>query len=272
MGFSYLNGKCWWEVTRDERYFCAHLFRLAEQRGVSDFIAFLNQYSKAGLDLSTNWELGYEVCFYRDLWKLQSESDTNLGALYSAKRTFDLCLFSERTIVVIEAKAHQNFEPLQLMSFRLDEAEIKKATKVDSVVLIGLASSVAPLESHTQICFGNRCVTWKQLAEHYGNDKVLARADTIYEPSPFGTYGKNNSGGYMRGFELQEAFRAGEGFLVGREGGLRGPRLTEDIKSGAWYSRRYETNRVMDAAPNDNWFQLREFAARVAEFAVGGSR
>jgi len=31
MSLRYLKGKSWKEVTRDERYFCSHLYRLIEE-------------------------------------------------------------------------------------------------------------------------------------------------------------------------------------------------------------------------------------------------
>ena len=66
--------------------------------------------SKRPLKLSQDgdWDLGYEVCFYRDLsWPCQKTAHQD-G--YAAKRTFDLCLFGEKAIIIIEAKVFQRFE------------------------------------------------------------------------------------------------------------------------------------------------------------------
>lgn len=50
-----------------------------------------------------DWDLGYEVCLYRDvLW--QKGGLSAVGLELPPKRTFDLCLFGERALVVIEAK------------------------------------------------------------------------------------------------------------------------------------------------------------------------
>ena len=110
MGLPYLKNKKWSQVTRDERFFCAHLYNLILKRGIPEFLSFINNTYKTDLTESCYWEIGYEVCFYRDLWHLHGRKTE----LYSPKRTFDLCLFSEKTIVIIEAKADQQFDLNQL--------------------------------------------------------------------------------------------------------------------------------------------------------------
>ena len=47
MGLSYLDGKNWAEVTRDERYFCQQLFAVVQRRGVKEFVELLNQIPPA---------------------------------------------------------------------------------------------------------------------------------------------------------------------------------------------------------------------------------
>ena len=95
MGWNYLDGMTWAEVTRDERYFCQQLFAVVQRRGVKEFVELLNQITGLSLPVDVEWELGYKVCFYRDLWQLRGGK----GQLYSPKRTFDLCLFSQRQII-----------------------------------------------------------------------------------------------------------------------------------------------------------------------------
>ncbi len=117
MGIRYLKGLSWAEVTREERFFCARLHNLVETRGVLSFIGYLNEKENINLDAKANWEMAYEACFYRDLWQLHKKN----GELYSPKRTFDLCLLSDDAIVVIEAKAQQGFDPLQVQEFVNDK-------------------------------------------------------------------------------------------------------------------------------------------------------
>ena len=84
-----------------------------------------------------DWELAFEVCFYRDLWQHRGDR----GELYSPKRTFDLALFSDHAIIVIEAKAQQGLHDDQLTTFARDRAQIAKETGVQSVFIMGLCSS-----------------------------------------------------------------------------------------------------------------------------------
>jgi hypothetical protein len=253
MGFSYLDGKSWSEVTREERFFCQHLFCLLKRHGASGFLEHVE--SKVGIVLpETTWEPAFEACFYRDLWQLKGRS----GELFSPKRTFDLCLFSEEAIVVIEAKAQQGFDTEQLSSFEADREQVEQLTGA-CTYLVGLASSACPETGACSAVFDGPLLRWRDLAALYDDDPVLLRADAIYEPGQGGSWGKNNQGGYMTGEELLAAYERGERFHVGCRGGLYGSRFAEELRSGAWRSRRYETNRG-PSRPNTNWFGLEEFA------------
>jgi hypothetical protein len=263
MGLRYLDGRAWTEVTREERFFCQHLYSRILQGGLSAFVELLSGRHGAALDPSANWELAYEACFYRDLWFLRGRD----GPLFSPKRTFDLCLLSDETIVVLEAKAEQPFDLSQLQCFARDKQELVKETGVDRVLLAGLASSRYAPPSEVRAFFDGPFLTWRELAALYGHDPILARADALYCPDRAWTFGKNSTGGLLTGAELIEAHGRGEKFCVGRTGGLRGPKIMEDIASGNWRNHRYETNRGAVAPPNRNWFWLSDFAKRIDEGA-----
>lgn len=255
MGLVYLDGKSWAQVSREERFFCAHLFELIQRDGVASFLQYLNTTHKTTLNENSNWEIAYEACFYRDLWQHRGRK----GPLFSPKRTFDLCLLSNSTIVVIEAKAHQEFEVDQLTSFEKDKSQLKKETQVDTVLLSGLASSRYNVSPKVLSYFNGPYLRWNELASLYNNDAILRRADDIYNPGNVVTYGTLKERGYMTGNELAAAYTNGEEFMVGRNGGLTGPAVTHDIASGGWKMRKYETNREATDAINSNWFWLSEF-------------
>lgn len=257
MGFSYLDGMSWAEVTRDERFFCQHLFSLIRRDGPAKFLAYVNREAGTSLPLDVDWEPAYEACFYRDLRHLRGKSDP----LYSPKRTFDLCLFSEHAILIIEAKAQQGFDADQLTSFAADRGEVEKLTGVTAYV-VGLASSACPVTPGCAEVFDGPLLTWRGLASIYDEDELLLRADAIYEPDHRASWGRNNRGGHLTGEELLSACAEGDAFLVGRRGGLRGAQLAEDIASGSWRSQPYET-APGDTPPNGNWFLLQDFAKAV---------
>ena len=131
MGFSYLGGLSWEKVTRDERYFCQRLFTLLSQGGMSAFLDHLNSKLDYALNVADHWEPAYEVCFYRDFWHANGRK----GQLISPKRTFDLCLFSEEAIVIVEAKAQQSFatDRAQLQGLKSDRSNVQSLTKVPQV-------------------------------------------------------------------------------------------------------------------------------------------
>lgn len=85
MGLEYFNGSRWEDITRDERFFCQRLYELARTgEGLAKFLRLLNEKCSLALSLDVEWELGYEVCFYRDFWHWNSKQ----GKCFSLKRTF----------------------------------------------------------------------------------------------------------------------------------------------------------------------------------------
>lgn len=175
-GLSWLGGKTWGQVTREERHFCAELFYAIRQDD-GRFVRLLN--SKAGRPIpETNWEPAYEICFYRDIGKPE----------FSQKRTFDLALFSDDAIILIEAKAHQGFDGDQLKRLDLDRKNVAECTGVseEMIFLVGIISSKYNPRPKTQEHF-DLMTTWRDLASCYAdNDRVkriCCRADEIYRES-----------------------------------------------------------------------------------------
>ncbi len=146
MGFSYLKKKNWFDITREELFFCAELYILIKGNE-TDFVkwlATLDSMVKVHLSPDKNWEVGFEVCLYRDLLKSFGLNAKEKG--FSNRRTFDLCLFSYDQILVIEAKAQSLFEQDQLHEFIKDKKEIRRAIRLTSkkkirVNIVALASS-----------------------------------------------------------------------------------------------------------------------------------
>lgn len=132
----YFAGRSWSDISREERYFCAELyFTLSRMGSLKPFIALLNGQGEE-LDLPEDdlWQVGFEVCFYRDLIHaigldgthgIRGKLNPTTGENYMAKRTFDLALFHPQHIVIVEAKSQQGLDRKQLASFARDEADIR---------------------------------------------------------------------------------------------------------------------------------------------------
>lgn len=187
MGFSYLGDKSWSEITRDERYFCSELFFEIKQ-DINQFVKWLNDQVSLGLtakELDSEWEVGYEVCFYRDLRRAQGEYIKGSG--YSQKRTFDLCLFSHDRIIIIEAKSQTGFGGNQNESFDIDPENIlkilEKSADEFTVDVIGLASSKyldSSRRNDLPKIFNNKCFSWEQIFLSYCRRQVFLNANECY--------------------------------------------------------------------------------------------
>ena len=264
MSWDYLKGKTWAEITRDERFFCQHLYHLirTSPRG---FVAEINRITGLTLDAQTPWEIGYEVCFYRDFWHLMEKK----VVLHSPKRTFDLCLFSKNDIVIIEAKAQQSFEndSSQEDSFKRDKILVAELTKAN-VTLIGLASSnyltpqrksklLTEVKISAQPIFAG-LLCWSDLSTYFSNDLVLARADEIYEKSQKGSLSGEQ---LLTVGDILKSIGAGKEFLIGCDGGLKKfAKLVHQVPS-----KKFRTS-ADTTPPNRNWFSSSEVIGCLGSF------
>ena len=179
MGFEYFKKKKWIEITREERLFSAYLyFSIKENEG--KFISWLNQ--KLGYEKynpSGTWEVGYEVCLYRDYLKFFKEKRT---AKFSRKRTFDLCLFSEKNIIIIEAKVQQAFKNKQVDDIVKDKIMIPSllGTKDLNIDIVALCSSKYINSKSKVFEKFDMSISWQELSELYYND-IFSHADNLFK-------------------------------------------------------------------------------------------
>lgn len=251
--WNYLDGKRWSQITRDERFFCQRLLVLAE-KDLPEFVRKIGPLVR-DLDLSgDDWELAYEVCFYRDLkyarlargltWPLGDEE-------HSDKRTWDLCLFSPSRIIIIEAKAQQSFGTAQLREFDKDLRYVPVVAGGIKPEFVFLASSrylTERVATGLRSSFpGSATVTWKALAGVFNQDPDLKRADSLFAE-------KSKSGD-----ELLALWRTKLDVSVGRAGGIKA--LRRDVEGAAWRDRLYP---IGGDQGRPNWFSLEKFIEVVA--------
>jgi len=203
MAAPYLKNKPWSAWTRDERFFCSVLYADAHSNP-AEFAAIVGRLSGVALR-GGQWDLGFEVCFYRDyLWQLKQKSASyeafaaslGLPRTPSLKRTFDLCLFGESQLVVIEAKVCEGFTLSQNTEFDDDRAMIAGLPGFEGVevVLIGLASQSYLDGRGPRDESGNRqaltvfdgTMSWGALASEFKGEssQLLRQADEMYGMRP----------------------------------------------------------------------------------------
>lgn len=176
-------GKTWLEITREERYFCAELF-FEIRKDIKKFIKFLNEYAKLNLNVYQEWEIGYEVCFYRDYL-----FDKGFGvktSTYHDKRTFDLCLFSNTHIIVIEAKVDQSFNSKQLKSLEDDvNKDIYSVLKLNKEDLVIQGVLLFSTKKRPKIAHNFAEFDWDQLSKYYNENKYFPIANEVpSKPKP----------------------------------------------------------------------------------------
>ena len=184
-GLSWLGNRQWWEVTREERYFCAELY-CAVKEDISKFIAFLDSKYPGKINMDSVWQIGYEVCFYRDWAKIYPEKsqivEAGSGQELSKKRTFDLALFSNSQAILFEAKAQQYFTDKQAKEFESDRELFRHCTGVAEVHTAAIISSkYTPQDKTTNYFSLNPLISWEKLACLFDSkSQIFRRADSIY--------------------------------------------------------------------------------------------
>ena len=168
------------------------------------------------------WEVAYEAAFYRDLIyhcdgtgltkklvECYSEhsgmKDENSVKRALSKRTFDLCLFGPKDVVIIEAKADGTFGGKQLKSFNWDKELLKiwfehlKLKVPPHIRLFGLVSSQYPKTTNAYDFTAEfDCIfSWKYLADSVGEKlfskpaiEAFIQADETYKRARLGQLSK----------------------------------------------------------------------------------
>lgn len=186
-GLKYFGNKSWADITREERYFCSHLYHsvLGKEK---EFVKWLSNIAKIEIDFQKDWEISFEVCFYRDFLKSNGKTikkyNEDNKKQYPQKRTFDLCLFSKDEIIIIEAKAQQGFTGPQLVEILKDAKDVKELT--DS---FGMSKNARVILLHSSFyhprdkrIFKFPRFTWKDFCAFQNeNNEVFQRADKLYK-------------------------------------------------------------------------------------------
>ena len=251
MALSWLNGQGWLDVSRSERYFCLRLFNAIE-RDVRHFVRYLNAVYGLSLSVDADWEVAYEVSFYRDL-------SVHTGAEPAGKvtREFDMALLSEDTILIIEAKAQSKFSDEQTREWLVDPEQVKRATGVAQVLMIGLTSSQEAPRGLAQSLFLQPYLTWDELQSAdgpYPGEPSFSRADQIHMDTASSKGTGLNADRKLSGAELVERFKAASApRWVGAHGGLNGKRMTK-LSAEGWREAQFEVNDSAEQAPNSNCF------------------
>lgn len=194
MELSYFNNKKWTQITRDERFFCAELYFFYKMMPLK-LIELMYKSGRVEClvpeDLKNQWSIGYEVCFYRDMIFHLNKQRTEKIFIddFSRKRTFDLCLFSETKIIVIEAKVQQSFGQKQLKEFEEDQNLLTKLRLYANLPVVHIVALASDIYFQNALKFGRKIIpelfaknyfTWKDVFNDT-NEELFLTANELYK-------------------------------------------------------------------------------------------
>lgn len=124
-------------------------------------------------------------CFYRDYLH---QFNPKLKSKFPTKRTFDLVLFGEKAIIIIEAKVAEPFKSEQSRIFTEDYNHIKKMIKKNINVYFVALATKKYFNNYKKFGrgealrpFEGRYLTWEAVSKKYPNSFLLKRACKIYK-------------------------------------------------------------------------------------------
>lgn len=184
MSFEYLQQKRWKDISRDERRFCADLvFQLEYNNTQRNFIDWIIKQNKLNIAEYDNFEIDFEVCFYRDfIFDHELKHKANFSGKSAIKgllkRTFDICIFLPNDIIIIEAKAAKGMTSSQMIEFKYDKLAIEACIQYfklpkTNVYIIGLISSEYKTDTikklNEQFNYFDGIINWQEIE----NEKEL---------------------------------------------------------------------------------------------------
>jgi len=173
--------KKWEEITREERYFTGVLFH--DMRSHPGPVLALLVGKLKLPERTTIEDMGFEVCFFRDAaFEGLMKRERHLE-----KQTFDLSvILSDQRMVIVEAKAQQDFDTEQLDNLVHAKSLIEggRLWSVETVNLVALFSSRYRPRSET-LAYFDATFNWNDIAHLYPeNQDIYWRADSIYGDKP----------------------------------------------------------------------------------------
>jgi hypothetical protein len=162
----------WGKINRGERFYCFDLYnQLKANDAEKDFIKWLCKGIVDDIDLS-NSSIFPEVSFYRDLiYLLQLKSNNKIKNKSKIKgslqRTFDLCVFSKKFIIVIEAKVHEGLSNNQIVTDKNKMVEFLQEITDEGidVFYVGLVTRSYWQNAKNKFEVFNKIITWEEIAE-----------------------------------------------------------------------------------------------------------
>jgi hypothetical protein len=267
-------------LNRKERYFTGTVFPMIVCRDgfryFSRFTALIPNYIEQPIDASAH---SANIQFFTEYSLVESVRGTS-KAFYSelpeTKDTPDIIILiagNPKVLIALEAKlylaANQGSLIQQMNAQRVHLDYVQSKLNIQHIYHCALlpAQWVTKLNK-----FPYPVLTWQDLYKQFAplspNDyflEVLRIALETYDMlvSKTATSGRNNER-KMQGLEIYDAYQSGfiPPHTMGCQGGLSSPKLLEEIRSGQWRNRMYETSSSETLATR-NWFLVVDFVSLV---------
>lgn len=268
-------------INRKERFYTGTVFPMLvcqnEFRHFDRFTALIEGYVPQPIDVYPSTA---NIQFFTEYGLAESIIGNSAKRLVNPpyeRDTPDIIILIRGThsaLIAIEAKMFLAPAPTALRRQMTDQRPLLNYLR--DILSIDYVYHVALVPKQWQVTLGNfefPVITWHDLYDQFltvlPNDyflTVLGIAldkydDLVSHRSADG--GKNNER-KMTGLSIYEGFKAETLTMniMGRQSGLNGKPIGEDLETGNWQKQIYETSSATEL-PNPNWFYIEDFIARI---------
>ena len=222
------------------------------------------------------------IQFFTEYSLVESVRDGRFPSLPTSKETPDILFLikneedESKILVALEAKMYDRPSPGQLQEQMQKQKPILdcicESLKISQGGLYHLALIPDPLFKDFKGEFTEPVITWELIRDAYMEifpddyflemlNQALKRYDDLVSKGV--QYGKNCEQ-KITGKEIKTQFETEEFRIkiMGRDGGLSGQKLENDIISGRWEKQLYEASSS-EVPHNRNWFRINEIIDRI---------
>jgi hypothetical protein len=268
-------------LNRKERFFTGTVLPMIVCKDSFKYLHAL--LSLIGVDepLNISVEPGNEnILFFSEYSFIESvagEAQKRFSNLPTAKNTPDIIIFiknqNKKILIAIEAKMYDIPTSISLKQQMDNQGDIlnyiANELNIDTTCHVALLPANLYNNVDTNI-FHYKMITWEDVHSKYktliGEDyflKILSIALDNYDNLVSkGLQFRKNCEELYTGKFIYDGYKNGtlnnNIFVMGRDLGLSGPKLLNDVRSGEWENRKYETS-LENKPINRHWFYVKDF-------------
>lgn len=266
-------------INRKERFYTGTIFPMIVCRDnfnhLRQFLSLINDYQPQPIDATPSTT---NIQFFTEYGIKESIYGKNISRFPNpplSKDTPDIIILiqgKQTSMIAIEAKMFLRPSPTSLQTQMERQHEILKSLQeplgIDNLHLVALV----PQQWNNKLsAFNFPVITWNTLYDQYSASypddyflEVLKYALDNYDDLVSSTQSSYSQKTHMTGLNIYRQYKneSLEIIIMGRNGGLTGKSLKDDLMTNSWSNQPYEVSSE-ETPRNRNWFYVEDFISLI---------